>query len=706
MKMIRELVVLGLLLHFTTGHCSADMLDSWHWRNPTPFANSLRGVCFGDGKFVAVGDGGVIHTSLDGVSWDDGRRTTTSTLFKVIFANGQFVAVGDDGVIVTSSDGYSWTNRVSGTTNTLYSIAYGNGKYVACGQGGQLTISTNGSDWVLGNAGTYDSNWIAFGNGLFIVNEPSQQFITSAQNQGDQQLAVPVSGDAQTWTRELLPTSFPIQYPIGICQVEFGNGVFVAVVQDEEYYQVSWVPTAHFYQSTDGTNWAQGALDAAGPTFSFSQHDFLAFSGGFFYEFTSRATISRTFNGNSCDTFNAPTDAANATGIAFGYGRYVLTAPNGELWTSPDATNWTSDYGGLRAGINQILRAGNYYIVLAASEPILISSDGIHFTPAGNSPTNVLGNVAYDGTNYVAVGVSQINSFSGFTGEVYTSTNSTDWVRRTSNATQALAAVCPGANRWVAVGGSGTVISSPNTLAWTLRSSGTANNLNGVAYGNNVYVAVGSGGTVISSPDGATWDVQYSGTTANLNRVRFLNGQFFAVGAKGTLLSSTDGSSWSVPTSGTIRGLSDVAYGNGHYLACGADYDPQFHGDSPYLNVVLESTNGLDWEDITTNVPVYGGLNSLAFYDGSFWLCGGTGALLQSDSADGIPRLAGAMLTGKSGFQLKISLNVPPTYRIQVSTNLAGGSWQDVITNTAPLSVWTDTNVLASPIRLYRIISP
>jgi len=97
---------------------------------------------------------------------------------------------------------------------------------------------------------------------------------------------------------------------------------------------------------------------------------------------------------------------------------------------------------------------------------------------------------------------------------------------------------------------------------------------------------------------------------------------------------------------------------------------------------------------------------SVAFLDGSFWLSGRNSTLLQSDSADGLPRLVGGMGTGNSGFQLKISLNVPQTYRIQVSTNLAANSWQDVVTNSAPLSVWTDTNMSGSSTRLYRIAAP
>ena len=244
-----------LLLLFTANQSCADMLDSWHWRNPSPFANSLRCVCFGADKFVAVGDGGMIHTSPDGTTWDDGRRVVTSTLWKVVYANGQFIAVGNDGVIVTSADGFSWTNQVSGTSNALYAVAYGNGKYVACGQSGQLTVSSNGTTWLPGNAGTNtnDFSWIAFGNGTFVLP-------------GNQPMTVLVSSDAQSWSSMTFPNAQRHVWPHRLYQAEYGNGVFVAAVVDEVWVpnEKNWDAGEHFYQSTDGTNWIQGTGYRAG----------------------------------------------------------------------------------------------------------------------------------------------------------------------------------------------------------------------------------------------------------------------------------------------------------------------------------------------------------------------------------------------------------------------------------------------------------
>jgi len=220
--------------------------------------------------------------------------------------------------------------------------------------------------------------------------------------------------------------------------------------------------------------------------------------------------------------------------------------------------------------------------------------------------------------------------------------------------------------------------------------------LNGVAFGNGSYVAVGNTGTVISSPDGATWDVQYSGTTESLNTVQFLNGQFYAVGANGTIVSSLDGSAWNSLSSGTTNTLSSIAYGNGCYLTCGSYYYYRQY------QTLLMSTNGLDWQEISQ--PFSGALRSVAYLDGSFWITGDAGAILRSDSVDGIPRLAGQMLSDGSGFQVRITLNAPSAYCIQCATNLADGTWQDlsVVTNSVSPFIWMDTEANGSPIRLYR----
>ena len=71
-------------------------------------------------------------------------------LYSVTYGNGHFVAVGDGGRILTSptGDNNSWTVQESGTTDDLYDVGTDNHSFVAVGYRGKLIRSVdNGNTW-------------------------------------------------------------------------------------------------------------------------------------------------------------------------------------------------------------------------------------------------------------------------------------------------------------------------------------------------------------------------------------------------------------------------------------------------------------------------------------------------------------------------------------------------------------------------------
>ncbi|HEV2207549.1 MAG TPA: hypothetical protein VG167_02165 [Verrucomicrobiae bacterium] len=680
--------------------------DHWHWRSPAPFADRMLSVAFGAGKFVAVGDDGVVHLSADGSAWDEGSRPINETLFQVTYANNQFVAVGAAGAIVTSPDGFTWTRRTSAITNTLLAVTYGNGKYLACGEAGQIALSVDGVTWSMGYAGTDDLPSAAAGNGVFVIPVPGSQ---------SGNVKVLVSNDGVVWTPTTMFTLSPGSPDPAVVYADvFSNGRFVALVESAlSLGGVSYIPQKQFYTSTDGTTWVQGAAASGG--YANMVPTFLSTANGNVWAGIGASIVSTT--DGSTATATSLADAGDANGLAYGHGTYVISGNSGKVLTSTDGMNWTAAYTTNGTSIRQLALGANGYYAVSSNPntygynnttvhypgPIFTSLNGLAFRPSSNAPFLPYTGIAFDGSNYVAVAEQ---------GVLYTSTNGVNWTQRTSNASQHLLAVARGATRWVAVGAAGTIVTSPSGTAWTLRFSGTGNDLRGVTYGNGLYVAVGVGGDILTSPDGAIWDVQSSETVADLNSVQYLNGQFFAVGANGTILSSADGMTWTPEISGVSRSLIGIAFGNGLYVAAGSDSvltsgpDPRqwgtVFGYSP--TVLLESTNGMDWRDISTSLPVSVNLRSLAFLGGSFWLTGDNGTILQSDTADGRPVLAGAMLAGNSGFKLDVVLNAPDSYVIQ-SSAMPGSGWQDVLSVTNPVinHSWIDTNTPGAPVRFYRV---
>jgi hypothetical protein len=137
-------------------------------------------------RWVAVGEGGASVYSLDGITWTAGRPYSASnpTLRSIIQVGGTFFAVGDGGTIISSSDGITWSAATSGTTNRLNGIAHA-GMYVAVGDNGTIVVN-GGGGWgpqtsnttsnlhqVAAIATAYGSIYVAVGDGGTIVTSDS-----------------------------------------------------------------------------------------------------------------------------------------------------------------------------------------------------------------------------------------------------------------------------------------------------------------------------------------------------------------------------------------------------------------------------------------------------------------------------------------------------------------------------------------------------
>ena len=100
----------------------------------------------GAGMWVAVGgnitpDGVTSTSDDDGVTWTDSTLSGVATLFEIAHGNGHWVAVGMGGTIIHSPDGVNWTSTSAGT-NDLVGVAYGNDNWIAVGVGGVIFHAT------------------------------------------------------------------------------------------------------------------------------------------------------------------------------------------------------------------------------------------------------------------------------------------------------------------------------------------------------------------------------------------------------------------------------------------------------------------------------------------------------------------------------------------------------------------------------------
>jgi hypothetical protein len=102
----------GTIIYDNTSNLITGFDDNWQNATTLPGTSAaFRGLTYGSGNFVAVGDQGAIFSSTDGVSWtqrlpgDSPLTLSTSNLLGATFSDAlqRFVAVGTSGTILVSS---------------------------------------------------------------------------------------------------------------------------------------------------------------------------------------------------------------------------------------------------------------------------------------------------------------------------------------------------------------------------------------------------------------------------------------------------------------------------------------------------------------------------------------------------------------------------------------------------------------------------
>ncbi len=95
--------------------------------------NAWNAIAYGNGKYVAVGDGGYVTTSVDGVNWTTPQTPINDDINTVSYCDGIFIAGGFN-CCYYSADGIDWNIAYTGYEHfTIEGIAYHAGRIVAVG---------------------------------------------------------------------------------------------------------------------------------------------------------------------------------------------------------------------------------------------------------------------------------------------------------------------------------------------------------------------------------------------------------------------------------------------------------------------------------------------------------------------------------------------------------------------------------------------
>jgi hypothetical protein len=246
-------------------------------------------------------------------------------------------------------------------------------------------------------------------------------------------------------------------------------------------------------------------------------------------------------------------------------------------WRNPEPT------GSYLSGVaNGVVNGNSQFVAVGYNSIILTSPDGTNWVQQTVTNNLTLTGIAFNGTNFVAVGLDATTSAA----VVSTSADGTNWLTMDGTlGSHGLLAVTSGSGEFVAVGYGGAVLTSPDGTNWAPQASGVGNTLNAVAYGDNLFVAVGSSGGIFTSPDSTNWTSRISGTSYALAGVAYGNGTFAVVG-QSVFLQSFNGIAWGVVLTGYFSVA--VTYDTNDSLFVAWDNDEQ-----PGL---FTSSNSLSWK--------------------------------------------------------------------------------------------------------------
>jgi hypothetical protein len=115
-----------------------------------------------------------IFVSRDGTNWAGANPATNGLFLGLVFANGVYLAAGFDAhynpLLFTSVNGTNWTARNPGTSNPLFGAGSAGGLLLAAGGVGTVLSSADGATWKVHQTGAFsDLNGVAANSQVIVT---------------------------------------------------------------------------------------------------------------------------------------------------------------------------------------------------------------------------------------------------------------------------------------------------------------------------------------------------------------------------------------------------------------------------------------------------------------------------------------------------------------------------------------------------------
>jgi hypothetical protein len=578
----------------TTPPPPTDVGASWRLVE-TGVSNSVRAFAANDTMALLVGDGGIVYSSTDGLTWEVRREGgPQDALQDVLWFDSLFVAVGMNGTLLSSPDGDNWSWIGAEDQANLHGLATNDSLVVAVGEAGSIYVSDNGIEWVLHrqDAGlgftdvAYgDSGWVACAEGGRIYHSSdgitwdsattgtsgSTDFttVTAAQGAyfavGVDELAerpdrckVYFSLDGLLWEQYSTIDAWYIHDLLGT------DSSLVAVGEGTEYHM--GYPDGLVFGSTDGDQWT--AFDSDAP---FS----LTCAGRFGGRWLVGGSFGYVLSGPSPDQLTTTTSGAEMTGAVWANGEFVAVTNNGTVMRSSDGSSWSEKHSQASAVFERLAYSGNGFASLGgfgASTEIYFSSDVETWERTLAFQDVILKDVTWGNGKFVACGQD---------GTVFVSSDGQSWDRHYVGDSVTLRTVLWDGSRYLAAA-TGIVYRSSNGIDWSKPDVDSTYNeptISRLAWNGSVYCGVGMidspptglQGYAFVSSDAVRWTGYPIPIYDNLYDLAWTGTRFVVCGRGGILASSTNGTSWEAAAALTDQTLKDLAVAGGRVIAVGSN---------------------------------------------------------------------------------------------------------------------------------------
>lgn len=511
----------------------------------SPVGPNLRGVAYGGGRWVAVGDLGAAATSTDALHWFAVDLGSKGAFRAITYSGGTWIAGANEGTVLVSVDGaQTWTPASTGSQLPFWGATSYRGLALLTGDNGEIISSRDGTTWTLVQAPVpfepiRDSRAFLWQ----VVHGPPGFVAVGARG------ATAFSRKGARWSAPRSPLTQTLR------GVAYGRGRYVTV---GEHGQIG--------TSRDGRRWT---LVKKVPTDEILRG--VTFTGDAFVAVGDFGTVLRSLDGLHWKIVLDGSKQGLAS-VTYGQSRFVAVGAGGRILSSPSGEIWTPVASPTRRHLYGVGSGPGGFVAVGARGVVLRSANGSRWLRGRSGTRQSLRTVTVLGGRWYAAGDE---------GVVLSSADGVRWGREATLAPFSIRELAEGNGVQVAAG-AGIIATRPGTGPWILNPAGDYRFKTGVAFGGGTFVVVGHAGGIVSSSDGIQWTPAPVDTVGNLEAVAYGAG-LWVTGGLAFLATSPNAATWtqrSIPTRSTIRGLT---YAAGRWVAVGD------HG------VILTSTDGVTW---------------------------------------------------------------------------------------------------------------